>query len=255
MSTSLAELNRNKGVAGELEKLIASGRATHAFLFSGGSKEDRDEIGSAFASELLERKEDYLELSKPDDRASIGTAQVSELQKKLMLAPYGSKYVVLIKDAELMTAEAQNKLLKTLEEPDNAILILLSDRREAMLTTVQSRCQAYILEEASRDYDSELERAAEELAEAFLQGKAYYECKSILEPVLAKKDDQRMKASAFLDIFTEKLMDSIKQGNVELAGAAQAALAAAKYIRQGHNVAYTLKQMCLHNAGTEVNTW
>lgn len=255
MSISLKELNKNKGIAEELTKLISSGHGSHAFLFAGGSHDDRDEIGAAFSAALLERAEDYLEISKPDDRATIGTASISELQKKLMLTPFGSGYVVLIKDAELMTLEAQNKLLKTLEEPENATLILLSDRKEAMLPTVLSRCQIYILEEAERCYDRELEKIACELEDAMRTNKPYYVRKRILESFLEKKEDQRLKALELLEILSEKILDSVKQGNSQLISAADAVLTAAKYIRQGHNVAYTLKQMCLSSAGTEVNIW
>jgi DNA polymerase III delta' subunit len=54
----------------------------------------------------------------------------------------GRGKVFLIKQAELMTAQAQNSLLKTLEEPaGRTLLVLLTDQPEALLPTIRSRCQ------------------------------------------------------------------------------------------------------------------
>jgi len=69
--------------------------------------------------------------------------QVRAMQQSLALAPYQSKYrVVLIPDFQRATLGASNALLKSLEEPPSrAILILTADARENLLETIASRCE------------------------------------------------------------------------------------------------------------------
>ena len=69
--------------------------------------------------------------------------QIRTMQQSLSLAPYQSKYrVVLIPDFQRATMGASNALLKSLEEPPSrAILILTADARESLLETIASRCE------------------------------------------------------------------------------------------------------------------
>ena len=78
------------------------------------------------------------------DKASIGIEPVRTLTAGLSLRPYkpGAARVVVVEDAHLLTPEAQNALLKLLEEPPPATLIILTcDHIEALLLTVRSRCR------------------------------------------------------------------------------------------------------------------
>jgi hypothetical protein len=74
--------------------------------------------------------------------ASIGIERIKQLQQTLYLKPIRSHIkACIIHDAQLLTPEAQNAMLKLLEEPpQHTILILTSDSREALLPTVLSRC-------------------------------------------------------------------------------------------------------------------
>ena len=78
----------------------------------------------------------------------IGIDTVRELlQRGSSLPPYEGNYkVFIIDDADLMSAEAANCLLKTLEEPpQHVIILLLTARENALLPTVVSRCQRFEL--------------------------------------------------------------------------------------------------------------
>ena len=72
----------------------------------------------------------------------IGIDQIRELQHKLNLKPFeGAFRVTIFEDAERMTEEASNALLKTLEEPPSqSLLILLSSQEAQLLPTIKSRC-------------------------------------------------------------------------------------------------------------------
>lgn len=83
---------------------------------------------------------------------SIGIETVKLLQKKLFLKPIRSKNkLIVIEDAQLLTPEAQNALLKVLEEPPaNTIIILGTETKDALLPTILSRCQIIELEESQK---------------------------------------------------------------------------------------------------------
>jgi hypothetical protein len=84
---------------------------------------------------------DFLLVSR-EDKSSIGIEKVRDLVLWLKVKPFQSKdKVVLIKDSQLLTIEAQNSLLKTLEEPPrNSKIILTSSHKLRLLPTIISRC-------------------------------------------------------------------------------------------------------------------
>jgi DNA polymerase III delta prime subunit len=77
------------------------------------------------------------------NQQSIGIEDVKNLEKITFLKPIKSKIkAVILDDAHLLTIEAQNALLKTLEEPPEQTLILLSaETIEPLLPTILSRCR------------------------------------------------------------------------------------------------------------------
>ncbi|HEX8931645.1 MAG TPA: hypothetical protein VF810_00640 [Patescibacteria group bacterium] len=90
-----------------------------------------------------------LETSAKQNTQSLGIEDIKQIQKKIFLKPIKSKVkAIVIDEAELLTIEAQNALLKILEEPPNHTLIILAtDTKETLLPTIISRCQVIQLEE------------------------------------------------------------------------------------------------------------
>lgn len=86
---------------------------------------------------------DYTGNSGDKPRAEIGIDRVREIQHSSNLPPFEGRYKVFIIDgAEMMSTEAANCLLKTLEEPPGGVLFILLTADEAVLpATVVSRCQ------------------------------------------------------------------------------------------------------------------
>ncbi|MGO0943209.1 DNA polymerase III subunit, partial [Clostridioides difficile] len=71
----------------------------------------------------------------------IKIAQIRNLQSDIVIRPHKDYKIYIINNAEKMTVEAQNALLKTLEEPPNyAIIILVTNNKESLLETIKSRC-------------------------------------------------------------------------------------------------------------------
>lgn len=80
-----------------------------------------------------------------DGKSSISKEQIREMREKICFSPNEmKKRVIIIKNAELMTAEAQNALLLTLEEPpEYVVFILLTENSRGLLETVRSRAPIF----------------------------------------------------------------------------------------------------------------
>lgn len=104
---------------------------------------DENQIQKFLDKTFAENKIDRFDITTLEQEGTIGIEDVRILQKNISLKPLKSpKKAVLIKNSENITIEAQNALLKTLEEPPpNTIVILASKTKETLLPTVLSRCR------------------------------------------------------------------------------------------------------------------
>lgn len=80
----------------------------------------------------------------PEGKTVIGVGEIRELIHQLQYAPFeGNFRVLIVENAEKLTDEAQNALLKTLEEPPSrAVIVMVTPLFGALLPTVASRCRA-----------------------------------------------------------------------------------------------------------------
>ena len=128
-----------------LSNSIKSNMISHAYMFEGPSGVGKNTMARDLAAILLEMENlfnspDYIEI-KPDGN-SIKIAQIRKLQSDILVKPYKSYKIYVIDEAQKMTVEAQNALLKTLEEPPKyAIIILITNNKESLLDTIKSRCE------------------------------------------------------------------------------------------------------------------
>ena len=124
---------------------IRNNKINHAYMFEG-----IDGIGkNLFAKELgkilintnnAESSPDYITIEPTGN--SIKIAQIRELQSDIIIKPHSNYKIYVINDAQKMTVESQNALLKTLEEPpEYAIIILITNNKESLLPTIKSRCE------------------------------------------------------------------------------------------------------------------
>lgn len=132
----------NDDVKKYLTNCIENKNFSHSYIFSGIKGIGKYTFAKNFAKCILEDSmmQDYYELG-PDGK-SIKVAQIRELQNVINIKPtFSKKSVYIIDDADLMTIEAQNSLLKTLEEPpEYAVIILIVHNERSVLSTVKSRC-------------------------------------------------------------------------------------------------------------------
>jgi DNA polymerase-3 subunit delta' len=80
---------------------------------------------------------------EPGDTGAIKVDQVRDVVERTAYRPFeGRRRVIIIDEADAMVSEAQNALLKTLEEPPSAsMFVLVTSRADELLPTVRSRCQ------------------------------------------------------------------------------------------------------------------
>lgn len=104
---------------------------------------DKNQIQKFLDKIIAENKIDRFDITTLEQEEAIGINNVRTLQKTISLKPINSsKKIVLIKNSENITIEAQNALLKTLEEPpEDTIIILSASAKEALLPTILSRCK------------------------------------------------------------------------------------------------------------------
>ncbi|MBY2478224.1 DNA polymerase III subunit delta' [Clostridioides difficile] len=127
-----------------LTNSIKKNKLNNAYMFEGidgiGKKKFADELSKLLLDYVnLANSPDYV-LIKPDGN-SIKIAQIRSLQSDIVIRPHKDYKIYIINNAEKMTVEAQNALLKTLEEPPNyAIIILVTNNKESLLETIKSRC-------------------------------------------------------------------------------------------------------------------
>ncbi len=97
-------------------------------------------------------KKDHVDVLWVEDE-KLGVEQAKKIRQHLSLKPYSTKgRVVVVLNTHLMTPDAQNSLLKTLEEPpQEAIILLGADSDKNILPTILSRVQTIFLEKTN-DY-------------------------------------------------------------------------------------------------------
>ena len=127
-----------------LSNSINKNKINHAYLFEGIDGIGKTTLAKEFAKYLLkvehiENSPDYINIDPQG--ASIKIAQIRSLQTDVIIKPHGDYKIYIINNAEKMTIESQNALLKTLEEPpEYVIIILITSNKNSLLDTIKSRC-------------------------------------------------------------------------------------------------------------------
>ena len=156
---SFEKIIGNNKIKNELIKAFNTNSVAHSYIFSGQYGIGKKQIAIEFAKMILCLNKDKspcgeckscIELEndnnpdfniiKPDGKIKI--EQIRKMLEKVYEKPIISdKKVYIIDDAETMTIEAQNCLLKTLEEPPEYIVIILITSNESnLINTIKSRC-------------------------------------------------------------------------------------------------------------------
>ena len=142
-------IGHNKVIEGFMKR-AENNTLSHAHLIKGRDGIGKSIIADIFVSKILKKeigKENVDAIHYRNKKASIGVSEVRDIIEEVYKRPYeGDKKVIVIYDAEKLTIQAQNALLKTIEEPPNGVyILLLTTNLESLLDTIKSRCQIYKL--------------------------------------------------------------------------------------------------------------
>jgi len=158
------DIHGHEWAADMLSRHIENGKLRHAYLFSGPAGTGKRTLALRFAQavnceqppaagyacgncltcrQIFRMQHADLAVVKPEAAGVLKVEQVRELQHFVSLAPYASNFrIALLIDFENANASSQNALLKTLEEPNPKVLILMTvDDAENLLPTIVSRCE------------------------------------------------------------------------------------------------------------------
>lgn len=255
-----------------LDNAVKENRISHAYIFEGDNCIDKKSFAESFAKGILcsdsrgencgrcsicnkidhGNHEDLIYIG--DGEESIKDAQIIAMQDSLKSKPFGTRHVVIITASDTMTERAQNRLLKTLEEPQgNTVIILLSENMENLIQTVQSRCVKYKLNNfGTESYDS-MSGTAAEIAEMALNKEPFYVLNKAAEKLLKEKGN----IPAFLDsmqMYYRNMLVKCDNGisrysDEEIIAAIHEIEAARKKIKQNVSAAYSIKNLLLKIGG------
>ena len=148
-------------------KRTRTGKLSHAHLIIGPDGIGKSLLAKKFSMDILGKTVDreYVDIiNYRSKKASFGVDDVRGIIDEVNKKPYeGDKKVIIIHGGSRLTTQAQNALLKTIEEPPKGVyIIILSESLELMLDTIKSRSQIYKLTPLSKD---EIKRFIKQIGE------------------------------------------------------------------------------------------
>lgn len=190
----LSCLHIGDGVRRRLEAAVS--RLSHAYIIEGPIKEVKyalaDHLAQTYVCSSNENKPcgicsncrkaagnihpDIIRISLLEDKRMIVVDQVRQLRSEAYIRPNeADRKVFIIEDAQTMNENAQNALLKVLEDgPQYLSFLLLTENAQQLLSTIRSRCETLSLAAHSEDNlgqaDEELQKTAAKLASLLLEG-------------------------------------------------------------------------------------
>lgn len=180
---------KNSQIDEVLKSTIEHKKVVNGYIFLGNGKTQNYKYAKKFAKMILcleenvaddcecrsclmfddDNHSDFYEINK-ERSESIKIDEIRQMQDKIIEKPITSKKkVYIINNAENMTVEAQNCLLKTIEEPPEFVtIILVSGNENTILTTIKSRCtRVSFTEEDKEDFTEEQKARYGELEKVF----------------------------------------------------------------------------------------
>ena len=148
------------------------------------------------------------------EKSELGRKILNQLQENLQKKPAGQRNMAIICNADTMTKRAQNRILKTLEEPTpGTVIILLSENRENLLDTIKSRCIFYRLN-GEENTDSEALEDANRMVDALMEGENFFEIKNLLSKEVKSREDAFHMLDGLERIYRNLLLERDPRGKL-----------------------------------------
>lgn len=221
----------NEEVKDTLNKIIEQEKLSHSYMFIGPEGMGKTLFAKEFAKMILcensynkpcntcksciemqnNNNPDLIEIEPT--QGTIKIEQVRQLQSKVLEKPIiSNKKVYIIKDADCMTKESGNCLLKTLEEPPSYITIIMTGSNESMfLNTIKSRC---IKVNFKKIEDNILKQYLENQYNMKIDENIIKACEGSIEKAIRvnkKKEQYKQISNLFSNIENYRLLDVLNR--------------------------------------------
>ena len=154
---SLDEVIGQEQITNILKKSIEQNKISHAYLFIGPRGTGKTSVARIFAHQInnfnYDIEDEYVDIIEIDGASNRGIDNIRELRERANIAPTAGKYkIYIIDEVHMLTKEAFNALLKTLEEPpSHVIFIMATTDAYKVPVTITSRAQTYNFKLADSD--------------------------------------------------------------------------------------------------------
>lgn len=160
MRELFSDLVTQRPIQAYLQQAYQSGRVTHAYMLAGGLPDEAIQLALRFAAGIIANDDDVefnevvqqthpdLHMFKPAGTGGYLVDQIRDLTHDAELAPIRShRKVYIVTECERLSGAPANAFLKTLEEPPETVVCLLTASSEAaVLDTLRSRCEVMTLQ-------------------------------------------------------------------------------------------------------------
>jgi len=202
--SDFSEVRDQEHIVTVLEGAIKKNSIPHALLFCGSRGTGKTTLARIFARAIGVSDNDLYEIDAASNR---GIDDIRELKEAVHTLPYQSeRKVYIIDEVHMLTKEAFNALLKTLEEPPaHVVFILATTEEDKLLDTIKSRCQVFRFRSPSRTVLKEtvtdvakkekckLDPEAADLIAIAADG-SFRDALGILQKVMMASTDETLKA-------------------------------------------------------------
>lgn len=168
-SKNLSEIVGQDPITTTLKNAINTGRISHAYLFTGPRGVGKTSVARILAHEIngldYDLNQNHIDIIEIDAASNRRIDEIRDLRDKVHILPTQAKYkVYIIDEVHMLTKEAFNALLKTLEEPpEHVIFILATTDAHKVPPTIISRTQRFSFKPVSLDQVKEhLKKIADE---------------------------------------------------------------------------------------------
>lgn len=146
---TFADVRNQEHIVTVLQGALKKGTIPHALLFTGSRGTGKTTVARIFAGAIGAHEVDIYEIDAASNR---GIDDIRALKESVHTLPYKSPYkVYIIDEVHMLTKEAFNALLKTLEEPPaHVVFILATTEEDKLLPTIISRCQRFTFHAPNR---------------------------------------------------------------------------------------------------------
>ena len=217
-----------------MELAIKQGNLVHAYLFAGPRGTGKTSVARIFARAIGTSDNDLIEIDAASNR---GIDEIRALREAVRTLPFESRYkVYIIDEVHMLTKDAFNALLKTLEEPPaHVIFILATTEQHKVIETIISRCQTYVFKKPTIEI---LKKVAKDIAQqegfiipddvadllAFMGDGSFRDTIGILQKIIDSSADQKISLEEVQTItgapplkLVYDLVEAIADNNLDVA--------------------------------------